>query len=195
MFNFIFYNKKNLFLFLGLAVMIIILALISMFSETNDKTENRTFPLLSPSATPLGFTSSPLSPTSSQAPAPQVTTPYDVKSLKADFERITSPQPLALSDSEIRNNLINQLGNQSGILAKTTDYQIEYVKAPDSFMVELNASDPNAAKLAASNWFKQQGLSVQGICNLPVVFYLSSETMAYYRQTGLKFNPIPEGCQ
>lgn len=166
-----------------------------MFSPTVNETEDRKVPVFSPSPIPSRFSISPLSPSSSQIPASQDSVPYDLNNLKTDFERITSPGPLGRSDSEIRNSLINQLGNQSGVLARTTDYQIEYVKAPNSFMVELNSADPSAAKLSATDWFKQQGLSTEGICNLPVVFYLSDQSRSYFNQTGQKFDPVPEGCK
>lgn len=193
MFNFIFFNKKNLFLLLGLTLVIVILALISMLSPKVNETKNGIIPVPLASK-PSGFILPPASPPSSQTPAPYII-PYDLKSFKKDFERITSPEPLIQSDLEIRNSLINQLNNQSGILVKTGEYQIEYVKAPDSFMVELNSIDPASAKLVATDWFKQQGLSVQGICNMPVVFYLSDQARNYLIQTGQKFNPIPEGCK
>jgi hypothetical protein len=49
-----------------------------------------------------------------------------------------------------------------------------------------------AAKKEAVDWLKTQGLSQEGVCNLPLMFYVSDKTT---NQTGGEtFNPLPPGC-
>lgn len=136
----------------------------------------------------------PQSPAPSVSPSPQPKT-YSQDDLEKDFQRIVSRQPLSSADLSIRQKLIKSLGEKSGILAKTDSFQIEYVKSADSFMIEILSTDTNAAKNTAADWLLQQDLSKEGICNLPVVFYLSSTVKQQLEETNQRFNPIPEGCK
>lgn len=102
----------------------------------------------------------------------------------------------ALSEADLiaRNKLISSLGNKSGILNQTASYKIEYVKAPNIFQVEILTADINVAKTQVSKWFESQGASAEGLCNLPLMFYLSREAADKLSGQDIKFNPLPEGC-
>lgn len=192
MFNFIFYSKKNLFLVLGLVALILLLFFIRLFSPSEPKPSPSVNPFLYPNPS----TQQPLNNLPQGTPPANIPSgAYRTESLEKDFQRIISHKAISPSDESVRQSLITKLNNQSGILEATNDYKIEYVKAANSFMVELNSINPEGAKIEVGNWFKQQGLSVQGVCNLPVVFYLSQGTKDYLRQVGSSFNPIPEGCE
>lgn len=122
-------------------------------------------------------------------------TVYDTDDLSKDFQRIKNKTPLSNPDSAIRQKLIEGLGNKSGILIQTDAYMIEYVKAPNQFMAQILGRDIGSAKSLINDWFLQQGLSQNGICNLPLVLYLGPDPIDQLRKTGEKFNPIPKGCE
>lgn len=183
-------NKKVLFLVIGLVFIIILLTALALLTpsgspETQPQPSSQ-IPIFSPNPS---ITTFPL-------PSPQIPEiAYSPDQLEQDYERIINKQPLSQSDSQIRTRLIASLNNQSGYLEETSEYRIEYVKAPNLFMVEILSNDAAQAKEASLNWFKEQGLSDSGICNLPVSIYLSSEVSQSFSSQNQKFDPIPEECQ
>lgn len=177
-------SKKTLFLILGLVVIIIVLFLLSLFS-TSDQT-------LTPTPSSSSF-SIPRFP--AQSLTSEEDKAYRTQDLEKDFKRLTERQILAEQDIAIRNRLLSSLNGASGYLAQTEKYRIEYVKSPDLFMVEILSIDAESAKADAENWFRDQGLSTQGICSLPVSFYLNSLVLRFFEENSIFFNPIPEGCQ
>lgn len=84
--------------------------------------------------------------------------------------------------------------NYPGNIYNTDLYSIDYLKSADYFQVEIRTSNINQAKSEAYNWFIRQGMSQQGICNLPVQFYLNSEVKSYLQRPSIDINPLPEGC-
>lgn len=177
-------SKKTLFLILGLVVIIIVLFLLSLFSAP-DQT-------LTPTPSPSTFSNPrlPAEPLTSEKDKA-----YRTQDLEKDFKRLTEKQTLAGQDLVIRNRLLSSLNGASGYLAQTDKYRIEYVKSPDLFMVEILSIDAENAKVDAENWFRDQGLSKQGICGLPVSFYLNSQVLRFFEENNIFFNPIPEGCE
>lgn len=125
---------------------------------------------------------------------PSTPSAYDLDSLEKDFQRIEKRQPLSEADTKTKTKLIDSPNNRSGILVNNNQYQVEYVKSADSFMVEIKATNTNQAKKETVNWFVKQGLSKSGVCNLPVVFYLNSKIGDELEKENIKFNPLPEGC-
>lgn len=141
-----------------------------------------------------------LSPTGtipSPRPSPKASSlpqPYNLERLKEDFRRISNRQSLSTTDQAIRDKLTKKLNNKSGVLEDNNSFKIEYVSAPNSFMVEIKGSTTDQSKKEAENWFKQKGLSNQGVCNLPVVFYLAPESAEALRRDDRQFDPVPDGC-
>lgn len=133
-------------------------------------------------------------PVPSPTPFKTPTTAYDPNQLSKDYQRITQRKGLSSEDTKIKEKLLTLLGGKSGIVTKTDSYIIEYAKSPDIFMVEITNTDAQLARESATSWLKQQGLSAEGICNLPVKFYLSYEVNKFFQQHSQVFNPIPEGC-
>lgn len=173
---------------MGLIVLLFILLTIQLFSSPS--TTQTPQASLSPSLEPQN--NLPSLPPSSQDIPPAA---YEPAKLNQDYQRIINRQPVSSSDQTVRTNLINSVANQTGILEQSNDFIIEYVKAPDAFMIQILTDDTESAKTAAQNWFKQQGLSDSGICNLPIVFYLSRSVSASLVNRNMQFDPIPKGCQ
>lgn len=135
---------------------------------------------------------SPFIPQASISPRPFSSIQID--NFQNDYERITQRDSLSQVNLSARRALIQSLGNKSGVLQNNENYMIEYLKTPDYFMAEIKKREIEAIKQEVLNWFISQGLSTEGFCNLPVVFYLSSAVNDQLRSEGVEFNPIPVGC-
>lgn len=119
---------------------------------------------------------------------------YNTEKIQKDFQRIESKKSLSTTDLNVKKKIINT-SSQSGIVKESIDFKVEYIKSADSFMIQILNNDTNQTKIAAVNWFLNLGMSSQGICNLPLVFYLSPQVTDYYRKNNLQFDPIPNVCQ
>ena len=135
---------------------------------------------------------SPFIPQVSISPRPFSSAQID--NFQNDYERITQRDSLSQANIRVRRTLIQSLGDKSGVLQNNENYLIEYLKTPDYFMVEIKKREIEAIKQEVLNWFISQGLDTEGFCNLPVVFYLSTELNEQLRNEGVEFNPIPVGC-
>ncbi|MDO8551109.1 MAG: hypothetical protein Q7S03_00290 [bacterium] len=101
---------------------------------------------------------------------------------------------LTPQDSLIRAKLINSLGGKSGVLSETAKYRLEYVKAPNDFEAEILTVDIETARLEALTWLKNKGLTADGICKLPLSFYLSRSVTQQLAGKNIDFNPLPGNC-
>lgn len=149
-------------------------------------------------------------PSTQQAPLPEIpkasvskTQPSPVTKPAIDYssdqskrllEIIASRPTLEANDQAARVKIIQSLGNKSGILVQNSDYQIEYIKAANVFHIELRTTNYEQAKSLATNWFLEQGLTLDGVCKLPVVFYLDAATKDALRAQPIEFDPLPKGC-
>ncbi len=179
------YNKKIVILISVLIFLFSTLLVVNFFLKTQT---TDTQPLDIPT-----FDGSPSPSTVSSSVKQSVV--YDTVKLNKDFERIINKAGLSEQDKKVRQELINSVSDKSGLINTNQLYSIEYVKSPDSFMVEILSTDVEAAKKSAASWFKQKGISGQGICNLPVVFYLNDSVKSYLQQNNQTFNPLPEECK
>lgn len=178
-------NTKIIILMGFLVILMLLILLVKVFFTQNNPPQVPT-PIFSPSPrTPA------LSDTISRAQNNRAVSP---EAVEKDVERIKSKKELSEADSAIRKKLIDTLGNKSGILNETSDYRADYTKAADEFMVEILSNNFDSAKKGAVDWFKGKGLSDAGICNLPLVFYLSPQSDQFLRESNLQFNPVPEEC-
>lgn len=119
---------------------------------------------------------------------------YSKSGLATLNARLKNPQPLAKEDEVIRQKLLASLKESSGLIYRTENYRIEYLKSPDQFMIEVLSIDIGKAKTDAVAWLSAQGLSHSGICNLPVIFYLSGSIAKQIRTLNMTFSPVPDNC-
>ncbi len=180
--------KLLLVVILGISIVLIVIQLISKAGQTMQQKieipQDRTLP--TPRETPQFPTASPVT-----APAVEFSKEGSDKLL----EIVRTRPPLEAEDQTAKRELLISLGNKSGVLSKAANYQLEYVKAADVFQVEILSEDINKAKVDALAWLKEKGLSSNGLCKLPVTFYLNYNIAQNLRGSGLVFNPIPEGCE
>lgn len=138
--------------------------------------------------TPTPLTRASLS-TQTQPPVPYVT-----GSGKRLLDKIERRELLSPADASVKRNLIAASLNAEKFLSVTVSYRILYIPTFDIFQVELLSNEIVSAKRRATEWFTGQGLSSEGVCNLPIMFYLNSEVATAMRNTNTVFNPLPEGC-
>lgn len=140
----------------------------------------------------------PITPTPTTSEQPARSNPpvkYDRENMKKLLELIKERPTSAPSDNSVRQGLINSLENSSGVFYTTGSITIEYVKNPNDFEVEIKTTDVSAAKQEALNFFRSKGLSDDGICKLPLFFYLSQDAAKKLSGSGQKFKPLPDHCQ
>lgn len=120
---------------------------------------------------------------------------YDNQSTETLLRTVTNrPTPSSTDDSRIRQLLITGLNGTSGVISETATYTLEYSQAPDSFSSEIKTMNINQAKLETINYLKSRGLSEEGICKLPLFFYLNYKISQEYSNSGQTFSPIPDFC-
>lgn len=105
---------------------------------------------------------------------------------------------LSASDKKAKQKIISPLAknkNKSGYVKTYKDYKIEYVSNADEFFVEILSPNVQMAKYWATMWFKLNGISDDGLCKLPVVFYLNWNIAQQIKNLDIEFNPLPDNCK
>jgi hypothetical protein len=116
----------------------------------------------------------------------------DVDPEKKLLDYIQNRRPLANPDKKAKDAILRNI-DQSGIAFKSETISIEYVKSADVFQVEILSTATDTAKEEAVNWFMQKGISKEGLCYLPISFYLNYE-VANTTSQEKTFNPLAQGC-
>ena len=120
--------------------------------------------------------------------------PHDQADQRKSVDSIKNRQELSTQGRVARQNLINSMGNASGVLQETNTYRLEYIKLPDIFMAEILTTNITQAKQDVESYLLQQGFSQSDICYLPLVFYLNASISQSLRGTAVEFSPLPLGC-
>lgn len=120
--------------------------------------------------------------------------PYKSGSLNKIEDLRKNQNNLSQNDAAIRDTLIKSIVNPQGILYTTKNIQIVYASGINEFEVEIFTTDINGAKNEAVVWLKQKGLSDDGICKLPLIFYLNIKISNQLKESGIVFNPLPDNC-
>ncbi len=132
--------------------------------------------------------------TSFSRPTPQMS--YNKEATDELLEIVrTRPTPSLNSDITVREQLIASLEGESDVLYASPLVRIEYVSTPNDFEAEILTDEIDSAKDEAITWLHSQGLSDEGICKLPLFFYLSSRAKSNVQNSNYAFNPRPNFCQ
>lgn len=172
---------------LGIVLFLVVLGIIVVVTRSKNN----------PGTTANNLTPTPLvaSPTqTAQNGNPPVV--YNESSTDKLLAIIKKKDPLAATDRVAKANILTLLpsGKQSGIVYANDKVSIEYVQAPDLFMVEILTTDIPAAKSAANIWFRSHGISQQAICKMPVEFYINYDVASQLRGKSVNFSPLGNGC-
>lgn len=189
---------KRLFFIFVILILLIILVTAAIFLSTKQRggSKGNPIPAISPTQRPQQ-TPYP-KPTNILTPTPTNTTNPPTEYFSEDeqklIQKVKNRTPLSVSDGEAKAIILSSIGNKSGVVYKSQNFTIEYIKSPDVFQVTILNTNVSLAKQEAVSWFKSQGLSQEGICSLPVMFILDWNMANKLRGTNTQFSPLPDGC-
>ncbi len=163
-------KKKNLIIILIVVVVVVLLIVAFALKKSSDDKKTQVKPPVTKTAEP------PIT--------------YEETSRQKLNDILANRKPLSVSDQAIKKTLIAG----TNPIYKTEDISISYYPVPDTFQVEIITVSIESAKDAAVTWFKSKKLSQNGICNLPIVFYMNTQTSESLRGLGVKLNPLAPGC-
>ena len=111
-------------------------------------------------------------------------------------DKILNRNPLPLNDDLAKEKLLQRTlgGQNSGVVYESEKVQVEYMQSDDIFMAEILSPEIDKVKAETNVWFRNQGLSQEAICNMPVIFYLRTDVADQLQQKNIIFNPLPNGC-
>lgn len=133
-------------------------------------------------------------PTPSQGIVPTVTTFYSQSDAKRVVELVKNRITLSDQDAQARAALLEVTNGETGIIHTEQSFSLLYLKTPDLFQSEILISDVQSAKQATASWLASQGLTSEGICHLPLTFYLSQDVSTVLHARNESFSPLPPGC-
>lgn len=181
-------KKKENLIYIGFAIILALVIIgIAVVLTNQDQvpapTEKVAKPLISPTPTPLAIFSEP-------------PVRYDPDGQEKLLEKKINRTPLSSNDATVKSKLLTYLpeGEVSGSIHESRTIRVTYLQSLDLFKVEILTADISAAKNEANTWFRQQGMTQKGICDLPLGFYLNWDVANSLRNSELVFNPLANGC-
>ena len=181
-------RNENIFIIVVSASLLLIVFLIAFFSfQTSKKAPELTYP------TPIQQAEASVTPLPSTTPNK---VRFDQATEKRLLEKLKNRQPLTTEDAAAKARILAQLpqGETSGIIYQSNNIIIDYVEPVDEFQGEITTTNIATAKSEAVLWFRAQGMSQKGVCDLPLNFYPSYEIVHYLNQQNTVFYSLPEGC-
>ena len=106
-------------------------------------------------------------------------------------ELIKRNYQLATNDQQVVNGLIQK----NGPLLLTENVIVIYDKKDELFKAEITTVRIEPAKREAITWFKEQGLSNEAICILPVTFTIDEKSAKSLQGLDIIFDPLPTECK
>ena len=178
-------NKKILYLLSGFGLVLIVIIVGIIYSAINTK----------PAEVPIASTSPTPIPTTIVNPG---VPPVSYKSDSTDrlIDKVKKHPVLSVTDFSAKQKILSFLppGKTSGPIFQTSSSRIEYLKSPDTFLVEILIKEVAKAKAEPVTWFQSQGMSKQGICNLTLSCTLNFNVQNEFRRSNLFFSHLPEVC-
>jgi hypothetical protein len=139
-----------------------------------------------------------LSPTPLEQQIIQTTTPlkWNQNASKITLQREEQRIPLSTSDEQAKTRILQLLpnGQNYGVVYSSPNVTIQYDQALDLFEAETLNINVAAAKKEAENWLKQEGMSQQGLCDLPLDFYPGGTSEYLLQQSKFIYDELPDGC-
>jgi hypothetical protein len=183
--------KKIIIISSLVVIFLLFVSLLFVFRSKNTPTFPGVIP--TPTAIPISIIKKQI-PTGT-SPTPQIN--YKQNSEEKLINGINNRQPLSANDTQAKNTISNSLNNQSGSPKQTNEFRVDYLHSNDLFQVEILTTNIDQAKKDAIQWFLSQGFTQEGLCKLPVSFYLNFDVKQQLKQSGTQvtFNPLPDFCQ
>lgn len=128
------------------------------------------------------------------SPLPALIPLYDPKA-DADLVEKTKNHPkLPALAAQAKKGLASMADPVTGVIISNTRFEISFIPTFDLIQVEIKASDFKNAKKEATGYLLGQGLTQQGLCDSPVMFYLGFDISQEVKKSGETFSSLAEGC-
>jgi hypothetical protein len=127
---------------------------------------------------------------------PSVNSPSSTTSSSKD-NKTTAVTPLSPADEAVRRSLLMQTlhtVNQSGVIYKSPNVQVEYVANDDSFQAEILTTHIIAAIQETESWLLGEGLNQHDICSLHLIFYVDPAVKESLPTGSQPVTLLPQGC-
>jgi hypothetical protein len=168
----------------GIVIVIFVFIAVLLFSLINSRSQN---PISKNSAVP---TIVPLNNPSQSA----TQTKYNETSEWKIAEMLMQPPVLEPNDEAVRNTLLAPLNGFAGNIYNSSNVTIFYLPSIKEFGAKITTTNIDSAKKEAVDWFRSKGISQQGLCHLPLEFYMSYDAQKYLELHNVVFDPLPPGC-
>jgi hypothetical protein len=175
-------NKQEKLLFAGLITAAIVFVLVILFSLTKNGSLHLPDTGVLPTPTIVQL--------NNNAPAIK----YNESSEQKIINLLLHPAILSSNDSDIKNELLGPLNGSAGDIYATTNVTLSYLPSIKEFQAEIKTIYIDLAKKDAVDWLKKQGMSQQGICNLPLEFFLNVDVANDPDLQNITFDALPPGC-
>ena len=126
--------------------------------------------------------------------SPEAVVNYEKGTSGRLYEKLTGERNPSEQDTIARKAIISSLKNGSGTLLSSPNVLLGYLSSPDFFQAEILNSNVAVAKQEVVSWFISKGISKEGICDLPIMFYLGSKPAQEFIESREKFSPLAPGC-
>lgn len=181
-------------IFAGVLLFIVFIIVILAFNAPNTSVQQQN--AITPTPTPT------LSPNETE-PSPTDSEPHSNPPVQHDSEaelkfldKIENRRPLSDNDAFAKAKIIALLpqGETSGTVYQSGNIRIAYIEPGDVFQIEILTTNIDQAKAEANIWLRSKGISQQGICDIPIQFYLNWDIMQELKGSHIIFSPLPNGC-
>ena len=139
-------------------------------------------------------------PAKQQEPITEVNRPadsiinYESGTQSRLFKLLTEERSLSETNSKTREKITSSIPEKSGTLLLSERVRLDYLATPDFFQAEILTTDVAVAKQEVISWFLSKGISKEGICDLPIMFYLGQVPTEELIKSRGTFSPLAPGC-
>lgn len=177
-----------------IVIAILLLLVSSIFFALSHRAKNTVETNSIPVPTPITINTKRLLPSNTPL-VPTQPNLFENKTIKKELYLLENRQVLSSNDKAIKINLIALLQPDSESIYETSEYTILYIRPLDEFQVEIKTANTQQAKNNATTWVTSQGMSQDGICKLPLIFFTNHETYQKLQIQGAKdISPLADGC-
>lgn len=122
--------------------------------------------------------------------------PYNSNAVNKMMNIVNKRPALSDTDKTAKQALISGISNPDGeTVYANSEFRVLYIRGLDLFQVEILSTNIQQAKTDAVNWLEASGISAQGVCNIPVTFYMNENVLNQLQGQNTQFSPIPDSCQ
>lgn len=124
---------------------------------------------------------------------PQLPSILDTKKTNQAISILQNKPQLSAQDTAAKQKLA-AAADTTEFVYGSPEFSVYYLKHDGTFQVEVNSLDVTRAKNDAASWFVSKGFTLDGLCKIPVIFYLGPAPLQIAQQKNMQFNPLPNNC-